>query len=381
MKKKIMIFIILIFSLFLTSCGLKNSSNSKAEITEYQNINTGISDSVLQTATFKVEGANVLLSIKSTKKEGFLKFSTQYKIQSAVLYKKDGNTYYAITSYEDEDSQALEYKIIFKTDTSNSETASLVGYDTTNDIAIYKFTSYNDYQTVIIPQTYTSCNGDMVFSIASYKMSVGSYSEYDFERNAYNLYNGIIEHSSELLIKHEAMASTNNAGSALYDYDGNFIGLNVYKMASTASTTGASNAEDLDDFNFAVRCDALNTIISQIEANGIVSRPGVAGLYLEYNYVEGVEVQPYYEYNSNGTINKAFSFPEDTKHGIYVFSKGVNNSFRDMMSCDFITEVNGRQITSVDMFKTIMSLSISTDIITITAYRNGFKTTYKNKSL
>lgn len=177
------------------------------------------------------------------------------------------------------------------------------------------------------------------------------------------------------------MASTQNCGSALYDYEGNMIGLNVYKTASTATTSNAADAEDLDDFNFAIESDALTTIISQIESNGNVSRPSGSGSYLEYNYIEGLTVQPYYTYNNLAQTTGKFTFPDGEKHGIYIYSKGQANSFSSMKAGDFITEINGEKLTSVAIFKNVLALSLASDTITLTVYRNGNKISYTNKSL
>ncbi len=382
MKKKIMFLIVLFLGLFLTSCSLFNSGDTKKQnVVGYIDINTGVTDKMLQDAVSKVEDSNVLISIETTKKSGFLNLSVEYKIQSAVIYKNVLNEYYVVTSFDEADTSASNYNIIISDDTTNMISASLVGCDKTNDVAVYKFKSLTKYTPVSLSSNYTTKVGDMVFSIASMQESVESISNYDFEEDAYNLYNGIVEYSNGLLIKHEAMASTRNCGSALYDYDGNMIGLNVYKIASTATSSSAEGGEDLDDFNFAIESDALCTIISQIENNGNVSRPSASGSYLEYNYIEGLTTQPYYTYNSNAQTTGVFTFPSDEKHGLYIYAKGLGNSFNKMNVGDFITEINGTTITSITVFKNILALSLSSDTITLTAYRNGNKISYTNKSL
>ncbi len=384
MKHKIMLITLILISLLLCSCSLFDSdTESTKTVTSYEKYTLKNTPEELSKAIDKVADSNVILAIETAQRVG-LRLQYSYELKSAVVYKKSGTKYYLTTSFDSDDyadstSKAIKYEVILGEDYSNAITASIVGYDEANSVAVYQFTSSSSIGVSEVTSTFDTSVGDMVFSIATFGETATSLSTFDYEENAYNIYSGVLSHDEGVEIKHEAMTSDQNTGSPLYDYNGKLIGLNIYKTGATVDDD-AVNMEDLSDFNFAIRNDALYKIINDIESSSSksVERLAINGTFIHYSYVYGLEKQPYYKFNEYGVATTEFTFPTGMYNGIYVIKSGSGNSFKNMRSGDFINKANGVEIKSLNDLRNIIRLTTTSETVTLTVSRNGSTITYTN---
>ncbi len=384
MKHKFMLVTLILISLFLSSCSLFDFDEEDTKIvTSYEKYSLKNTSEELSSAVDKVIDSNVIIVIKTAQRVG-LRVQYSYELKSAVVYKKSLTKYYLMTSFDSDDyaysqSKVTEYEVILAEDYNNPITASILGYDECNSVAVYTFSTDVNVGVSELTDTFDTSLGDMVFSIATFGDTATSLSEFDYEENAYNLYIGILSHDEGLEIKHEAMATDQNTGSPLYDYNGKLIGLNIYKTAATVDDD-AVNMEDLSDFNFAIRNDALYKIINDIEksTSKSVERVEIKGTFIHYSYVYGLEKQPYYKYNEYGETTTEFTFPTGMYNGIYVIKSGSGNSFKNMRSGDFINKVNDIEIKSLTDLSNVIRLCTTSETVTLTVSRNGSTITYTN---
>ena len=380
--------------LTLTTC-----SSGGIKITGYEKIYVLEQEEELMAAVDAVEESNVLLVRNSKFSSGWLSGDDAYDFSSAVVYKHSGNKYYAVTEYDSGDEDSSVYSIILGTDYNNKISASMVGYDLVNRIAVYSFNYSGDITVSEISATYDSEIGERVFSIASRGGNAHSLSSYDYETNAYCLYRDILQFTNGLEITTGAMSQDENKGSAIYDYNGKLIGLNTYKVAvgyAYGGTPGSAGTEETSNLNYAIRNDKLYTIVNQIEsAGGAVSRPSLgfdlkakreANPYYadyvfyknylrEYAYIEGEDVQPYFDYKvSDDTL---YTFPDGIKFGLYYNLTLTTSSF-GLEKGDLITKINGEEINTLNEFLSIFNVTLRTDSVTLTVYRGGVETTLNN---
>lgn len=402
MKRFISLLILGLFALSLTSCSLFGN-NDDASVTAYEKIYVADSTEELQDAVSKVSGSNVVLATYYKKSSGsgiFSKSSYVYNLKSAVIYKNDNSKYYLVTEYTSGDEAAKSYSVIINANYENPIEATMVGYDVINRVAVYKFTSYETYSVSEISEEYDNSIGDMVFSLATQSMDVSSISSFDFEQYYSNLYTGIIGLDNGLELMTDTMSSDDNRGSGLYDYTGKLVGLNIYKVSTTIEY-GASYSEgqegllDTSGMCYAIRCDKLYTIVSQIEAEFKVIRLSVGfdikttrelneyycdyaiySYYLrEYAYVYGLDTQPYIDWAYGN--DKAFEFPDGISFGLYLYATGTTSDF-SLQKGDFIVGINGVEVRSLYDFLSIFNLLLSTDDVVLSIYRNGSPMTLSN---
>lgn len=402
MKKKIGLISLAAITI-LCSCSVEND---EVEIDSYVKYDSSLTDTRLLDAIEKVEDSNVILVNKFSKAPMFgIQTNVSYDLKSAVVYKNESNKYYCVTEYSQDDEDASHY-IMLGTDYENVILSSLLGYDEINNIAVYTFESDETIGVSDISETYDSSIGEEIFSIATLGGTTNSLSSFDYNTNAYDLYTGIISFTNGFNIMHGAMSSEDNKGSAVYDYDGNLLGLNVYKIStqievgSKYSETSQLGTLDTSDMNIAIRCDVLNTIVNQIEEDNVVERPNLGfdivalrktysdykdivfyEAYLqEYAYINGLDEQPYYQYSKNNS-NVKFVFPSGVKSGLLVSYDNPNKgSFTSLQSNDFIVGINDTTIYTLQEFLNIFLLTRVNDNVTLDVYRNNELITLTKKT-
>lgn len=183
---------------------------------------------------------------------------------SGVIYKKDSGTYYVVTNeHVIENYQRVEivYErngMLFTID-SNVE---VLGADPNTDLAVLTFESTRNFNTVEFADSYDLSVGQFVFAI-------GNPLGFDYYGTlTMGVVSGLARYvnSSDLevpFIQHDASLSPGNSGGALFDINGNLVGINNMKIADQL----ASN------INFAIPANTVSRIIYDLEHNGRVIRP------------------------------------------------------------------------------------------------------------
>ncbi len=196
-----------------------------------------------------------------------------YSEGSGVIYKKDGNTAYVVTNNHVVDGQqGLE--VMMKDGTKVK--AELVGTDAYSDLAVLKINSDK-------VETVASFGDSSALKVGEPAIAIGSPlgSEY-----ANSVTSGIISslnrqvtstnESNETVninaIQTDAAINPGNSGGPLVNIEGQVIGINSSKIASTSESTSNVSVEGM---GFAIPSNDVVNIINQLEKDGKVTRPAL----------------------------------------------------------------------------------------------------------
>ncbi|MGI6392174.1 MAG: S1C family serine protease [Candidatus Izemoplasmatales bacterium] len=175
---------------------------------------------------------------------------------SGVIYKHDGisDLYYVITN-EHVIDDGDNFRIVFVDGTY--VVAQLLGFNKNVDIAVLTFSGSNLAREVAL-----SPLGDSdLQKVGSFVIAAGNPKGYDFY-GAVTI--GILSGKNRdlntpgvLYLQHDASINSGNSGGPLYNLDGEVIGINVSKYAST----------DIEGMGFAIPINLVKTVIQEIETN------------------------------------------------------------------------------------------------------------------
>jgi S1-C subfamily serine protease len=144
---------------------------------------------------------------------------------------------------------------------SQSRTATLVGIDTSADLALLEITGASGLPTVTIGRSSDMAVGDDVVAIGNALALQGGPTVTSGIVSALN--RSIDTESGRMtgLIQTDAAISSGNSGGPLVNAAGQVIGINSAAAASTQNTT----AQNID---FAIPIDKAMTVVHQLEASG-----------------------------------------------------------------------------------------------------------------
>jgi S1-C subfamily serine protease len=175
---------------------------------------------------------------------------------SGVIYRYDAvaDAYYVITNQHVVEG-GDNYRIVFSDD--SYVVGELLGVDETIDIAILRFSGEDapySLQVSALGDSSTVVRGDIVLACGhprgysfygSLTLGVVSGVDRDVEGDGQVLY-----------IQHDASINSGNSGGPLYNLQGEVIGINVSKFAST----------DIEGMGFAIPINTVKTVISSIDS-------------------------------------------------------------------------------------------------------------------
>jgi len=361
MKRKIFtVLTILILLLSLTSC---KSSRKVAD--EYHKVNLSKGETELISAINDVEDSIITIAFADTS------FMTRYTYMTGVIYKYDESSkyYYAATALDSTVQSASTSKSYLFTSDDTMYSLEKYRYDSYNSIAVVRFKSSATLKVASIKDTTTDV-GTQVFSLYTKKTTSSSMSSTSFESGF--VYSGVVSRNTGRLLQHTALPSSDAIGSPLFDYDGNLVGVNTTK---TTGDSTSSKEHTIYSMNYAVSNESLNIILNDIESlftsaiNFGVSR---------FNFNCGYE----YRYRLNESDTQVFSnLPTNFQCGLYITSVSSDNSFRNSISKgDYVYEINGKSIGSMDVLLNELYLHTKNDKIEIKLYRLA-GTSYVSKTI
>ncbi|XFA99607.1 S1C family serine protease [Candidatus Izemoplasma sp. B36] len=274
------------------------------------------------------------------------------QIGSGVIYKHVGDKYYVVTNqHVVENAETLD--IYFEDETTIQ--ANLLGVDELVDIAVLSFLSTNTYEVSDFADSDAVQKGDVVLAVGSPEgfgffgsMTMGIVSGLDryFDIDGDGTKDMFVNY-----IQHDAAINSGNSGGALFDLNGDIIGINVIKITAT----------DIEGMGFAIPSNLVSAICSDIEEYGVsLQKPflGITFVALRNNidYLE-----------ANGVI-----IPSGVEDGFYVFEVTTGGSFSDYVQAgDIIVSVGDFNLTTSEDFVFNFSKYKVGDIISISLYRNG----------
>lgn len=220
---------------------------------------------------------------------------------SGFIATSDG---YILTNYHViEDAYKGGYDITVMLYNGDSYTASIVGFEKDNDIAVLKIDADN-LNPVIIGDSDAMVVGDTVYAVGNplgelaYTMTKGMVSALDREISTTDSQTGVITTINMFQI--DAAVNSGNSGGPVYNSKGEVIGVVTAKYSSTG----------VEGIGFAIPINDAVSIANELITNGYVSGKEYFGISVStvsasiaeyYNMVEGAYVSVVDENSCAGT--------------------------------------------------------------------------------
>lgn len=280
---------------------------------------------------------------------------------SGVLYRKVGDKYYVITN-QHVVKDGTTFEVVFE-DGSKIQ-AILRGVDALVDIAVLYFTSSNSYPIATFGNSNLVQKGDFI-------LAVGNPSGFKYYGSAtFGIVSGIDRYfdtdgdgARDMFvnyIQHDAAINKGNSGGALFDLNGNVIGINVIKISSV----------EIEGMGFAIPSTLAATLADEIIEFGFSNRMVYLGV-------------GFYDLASMAATDRASlvpPIPSDITKGFYVISTDSRGSlFGRVQQGDVILQVGSIVVeNSVQFVKERFATYRVGDIVSIVIWRNGETLTIDN---
>ena len=162
-------------------------------------------------------------------------------------------------------------------------------------------------------------------------------------------------------IQHDAAINSGNSGGALFNIDGEVIGINVIKISAT----------EVEGMGFAIPSNLVSAICSDIEEFGVSLQKPVLGI----NFLE---LRGHIDYLvANGAV-----IPNGVTDGFYIFAVVEGASFDGYVQAgDIIVTIADIELTTAEEFVYEFSKYKVGDVISISLYRAGTLLTFDNIEL
>ncbi len=257
---------------------------------------------------------------------------------SGFIIREDG---YILTNYHViEDSTS----VTVTTFDNKTYDAEIVGYDTSNDIAVLKIDA-KGLQPVTLGSSDSLRVGDTVITIGN-PLGELTFSLTQGVVSALNREVTFSSGSTMALIQTDAAINSGNSGGPLFNMNGEVVGITNAKYSSRGSSSEAS----IDNIGFAIPIDRVRGIVDSIIDKGYISKPYI-----------GVSVA------SVNSELQSFGIPQ----GAVV--KAVNEDSpaekAGLQINDVITSANGKDITSSSDLVNAVSSCDPGDELVLTVYR------------
>ena len=224
--------------------------------------------------------------------------------------------------------------------------ASIVGYDESNDIAVLKIDA-TGLTPVVLGDSDELYVGDEVMAIGNplgeltFSLTVGYVSAMDRE---VTLSSG----TTMDLIQTDAAINSGNSGGALFNTYGEVVGITNAKYSSSSSSSSAS----IDNIGFAIPINHVKGIVTSI---------------IEKGYI----VKPYIGVSVTSVSSEMISYGLPKGAAVKVIAEGSPAEESGLKVNDIVTAINGEEITTSSELVKIVSAAQPGDVLTLTVYRQG----------
>lgn len=261
---------------------------------------------------------------------------------SGVIYTKDG---YIITNYHVIEN-GVKYnnskiEVFIGDASSDSYTATVVGYNIASDLAVIKINAKN-------LKAIELGNSDKL-EIGQYVVTIGSPGGLEFMGSVtYGIISGLnrqVSSDSDIgLIQTDAAINPGNSGGALLNSSGQLIGINSSKIVS----------EEFEGMGFAIPVNTAKQVCDKIIANKDKAEPYI-GVSINEKYTP--EVLDRYGYPAGAVVySVASGSPAD--------QAGIRRN-------DIITEFNGKAVTKYSDLPKLVQECEPGQKINVKVYRNN----------
>ena len=271
--------------------------------------------------------------------------TTSASAGSGFIYSEDG---YIVTNYHVVKGAD---KIKVTTYDKNEYDAGLIGYDDTSDIAVLKIDA-KGLKPVTIGDSDKLSVGDSVVAIGNplgeltFSLTSGSVSALDRQVK--------IQNNSMKLIQTDCAINSGNSGGALFNSNGEVIGI------TNAKSSGGFTQASVDNIGFAIPINSVNGIIDSIIEKGYIMKPyiGITGSDLASDYQIGGL------FSNNQTNDTAGVVINNVEEGSPAAMGGLKPG-------DIITKVNDEEISGMVELRSLIQNTAEGDSIKFTVSRDG----------
>ena len=284
---------------------------------------------------------------------------------SGVIYKVDGDKAYIVTNnHVVEGQDGLEVVLSDGTKVK----AELVGTDAYTDLAVLRISSdkvdtvasFGDSDSLKVGEPAIAIGSPLGSSFAN-SVTQGIVSS--LNRQVTNQ-NESGEAVSINAIQTDAAINPGNSGGPLINVEGQVIGINSSKIASTSESTSSVSVEGM---GFAIPSNDVVDIINQLEKDGKVVRPALGIRTINLSSITSQQQE------------QILKVPSSVTDGVVVYS--VNNATpaeqAGLKQYDVITKIDDTDIsTTTDLQSALYKHKVG-DTITVTFYRGKEEKTAK----
>ena len=224
--------------------------------------------------------------------------------------------------------------------------ASIIGYDESNDIAVLKIDAAG-LTPVVLGDSDALYVGDEVMAIGNplgeltFSLTVGYVSAVDRE---VTLSSG----TTMDLIQTDTAINSGNSGGALFNTYGEVVGITNAKYSSSSSLGSAS----IDNIGFAIPINHVKGIVTSIIEKGYIVRPYI-----------GVQV------TSVSSEMVSYGLPKGA--AVKFIAEDGPAEVSGLTVNDIITAVNSEEISTSGELVKIVSAARPGDVLTLTVFRQG----------
>lgn len=323
----------------LGSGALFTSNTASIQIGQRENtvMNTSYVDTSKEMTASEVYAANVnsTVGITTSVTTNYFGYQTTAAASGSGFIITDSG--YIVTNYHVvENAESIKVTTYDNTEYK----ATLIGCDESNDIAVLKIEGKN-LKPVTLGDSGQMNVGDSVIAIGNplgeltFSLTSGSISALNRKVT--------IDNTAMTLIQTDCAINSGNSGGALFNMHGEVIGITNAKYSG--NSTGAS----IDNIAFAIPIDSVRELINSIIETGYIEKPYIGvtiSAISEQSYgISGVVIR---SVEKDGPAAKA----------------GIQQN-------DIITKVNGKEVTGIGEFMSMLAVEKEGDSVTLTVYRQG----------
>ena len=282
---------------------------------------------------------------------------------SGVIYKKSGNSAYIVTNnHVVEGQQGLE--VLLKDGTKVK--AELVGTDAYSDLAVLKISADKVNKVASFGDSNSLKVGEPAIAIGSplgseYANSVtsGIISSLNRQVTSTNESNQTVNINA---IQTDAAINPGNSGGPLVNIEGQVIGINSSKIASTSASSSGVSVEGM---GFAIPSNDVVNIINQLEKDGKVTRPALGITMVDLSAV------------STQQQEQILKIPESVTNGVIVTSvqPATPAEKAGLKQYDVITKIDDTDVSSGVELQSVLYQKKVGDSVKITYYHGKEKKT------
>ncbi|HPJ85647.1 MAG TPA: trypsin-like peptidase domain-containing protein [Bacillota bacterium] len=322
-----------------------------------------LAEQVLRVAT---DEASSIIGVSNYSSSGLLQ-----SVGSGVIYKHVGTMYYVVTNHHVVEDDATDDGITndprIRLGDGTTIAATIVGYDETTDLAVLTFVTDRTLNVASFGDSSDLATGTVV-------LAVGNPDGYEFfgsvtmgivsgTRRYFDTDNDGITEMYFSFIQHDASINSGNSGGALFNLDGEVIGINSIKISSS----------EIEGMGFAIPISLVAAVCADIELYGFSKQTPVLGVQI----ADIATVTPE-EFAQEG-----ITIPEGIEAGYYVIAVMSGSSVDGYVQAgDIITQIGDIVISNkTETSKDFYELYHVGDVISIVVYRNGSYITLENIEL